>query len=297
MNKLLRFYNNNRYIVWIVVLSIVAIVAIIHILDNTIGERNNNIQNENTVNIKNNYNYSVITEKEIKQDVSDVIKNFIEYCNNGKKEEAYNLLSKECKETLYPNLESFTEKYYNKIFTETKSYSYQAWISQNSAHTFKINFTENMLITGNASKTSIEDYYTVVKDNNNEYKLNINKFIGNKIINRSTEHENIIIYAYKKSIYMNYEIYSFEIVNNTMNTVKLDNVGSTDNVYIEDNNNKKYYWLSHEFSEEDISFKGGRTSKIDIKFYKEYKMNSEDKNIVFENIKLNNEIFTVNIEM
>ena len=34
MNKFFRFYNQNRYMVWIIILSIAAFIALIQILDN-----------------------------------------------------------------------------------------------------------------------------------------------------------------------------------------------------------------------------------------------------------------------
>ena len=41
MNKFIRFYNQNRYIVWIIILSIAAFIAVIQILDNFAYEKNN----------------------------------------------------------------------------------------------------------------------------------------------------------------------------------------------------------------------------------------------------------------
>ena len=111
MNKLVRFYNQNRYTVWIVILSIVAFIVMIQILNDFAYEQNNaNIDINSSNNSSINYNYSVITEQEISSNVSDVIDEFIEYCNKGQIEEAYTMLSDECKVILYPSLEDFTRK-------------------------------------------------------------------------------------------------------------------------------------------------------------------------------------------
>ena len=112
MNKFVRFYNQHRHIVWIIILSIVAFIAIIQILNNFAYEKNNANQNINEVNNNNyiNYNYSVITEKEVNSNVSEIIDEFIEKCNNGQVEDAYAMLSDECKIILYPSLEDFTRK-------------------------------------------------------------------------------------------------------------------------------------------------------------------------------------------
>ena len=111
MNKFIRFYNQNRYIVWIIVLSIVAFIAIIQILDNFLYEENianKNINNSNNSSI--NYNYSVITGQEVNSNISEIIDEFIEKCNNGQVEDAYDMLSDECKIILYPSLEDFTRE-------------------------------------------------------------------------------------------------------------------------------------------------------------------------------------------
>ena len=149
-NKLLRFYNQNRYLVWIVVLTIVAVIILIHVLNNFLEEKDieeyGNSGNENTIN-KQDKNYSVITGKKLKEETASIIQDFIDYCNNGNVDQAYELLSDDCKETLYPDLESFKTNYYNSIFNTKRLYSYQAMISNDNYHTYQINFTEDILAT------------------------------------------------------------------------------------------------------------------------------------------------------
>lgn len=111
MNKFIRFYNQNRHIVWIIILSIAAFIAIIQILDNFAYKKNNANANINAINNNSiNYNYSIITEKEVNANVSEIIDEFIEKCNNGQVEDAYAMLSDECKIILYPSLEDFTRE-------------------------------------------------------------------------------------------------------------------------------------------------------------------------------------------
>lgn len=295
MNKLFRFYNNNRHTIWVVAVSIVAVIIIIHFLDSLV-ENNNKTNENNDVTNGLNSNYSIITGQEIKKDVLNVVDEFIDYCNNGQKEEAYNLLSSECKEILYPSIDDFIENYYNRIFNEKKSYYAQAWIAQNNKYTYRVDFSENMLVTGTPSKTSVVDYYTIVK-NDDEYKLNINKLIGKETINKTVNQDGIIIYVHERSIYMDYEVYSFEIINNSKATIQLDNFANMNSVYIEDVNGKKYLWYNHEFSESDITIEKGVNKKIDIKFDKEYNLDVTNKAIVFEQIILYNDIIAISVDI
>lgn len=297
MNKLVRFYNQNRHIVWVVILSIAAVIVVIQILDKFAYEKNNTSKNVNISNNNNiDYNYSIITGQEVNKNVSNVVDEFIEFCNNGQIENAYEMLSEECKKNIYPSLEDFTKKYYNKIFSKKRAYNCQAWISQGITHTYRIDFTEDMLATGSPAQTSIVDYYTVVK-NNDEYKLNINKYIGNQFINKAGNQDEIIIYIQKKNVYMDYEIYTLEIVNNTTSTIKLDNMESTDNIYLEDNNGQKYFWYNHEILESDIVIEKRRTQKIDVKFNKEYNTNIQIEKMVFEKIMIDNKTIEISIEI
>lgn len=289
MNRLIKFYNQNRYIIWMAVLIIIAIIALIQILNNFAlkrsGIKNNIDQNANSTNTINK-NYSVITGKEIKEEVSQIIDEFINYCNNQEVEKAYGLLSDECIKTLYPTLEDFTQKYYQKLFINKKTYLYQSWISYDNKYTYKVDFLDDMLATGTASNSSIIDYYTVVKNNQN-YKLNINKFIGITDINKTETKNNITINVNRKKVFMDYETYEIEIKNNSEKEIMLDSLQDTDTVYVENDNKQQYYWTSHEILEEDITIKRAQGKKIDIKFNKEYKPSKEAKKIVFSKIMLN----------
>lgn len=289
MNRLIKFYNQNRYIIWMAVLIIIAIIALIQILNNFAlkrsGLKNNIDQNANSTNTINK-NYSVITGKEVKEEVSQIIDEFINYCNNQEVEKAYGLLSEECIKTLYPTLEDFTQKYYEKLFINKKTYLYQSWISYDNKYTYKVDFLDDMLATGTASTSSIIDYYTVVKDNQN-YKLNINKFIGITDINKTETKNNITINVNRKKVFMDYETYEIEIKNNSEKEIMLDSLQDTDTVYVENDSKQQYYWTSHEILEEDITIKRAQGKKIDIKFNKEYKPSKEAKKIVFSEIMLN----------
>lgn len=298
MNKLVRFYNKNRHMVWVIILSVVAIIVVIQILDKFAYEKNNTNQNMNTYsnNTTINNNYSVITGQEVKSNISKMIDKFIEFCNNGQIEEAYEMLSDECKEELYPTLEDFTKKYHNRIFNEKKSYVYQAWISQDNMYTYRLDFIEDMLATGSPAKTSIVDYYTIVK-NNEEYKLNINKFVGAENINEAIIEDDVVIHVQGKKIYMDYEVYDIEVINNTQETIMLDDMQRTDNIYVEDSDGKQYFWYNNEVLESDLTVRSRRTQELSIKFNKEYNAYNKTIKIVFANIVLDNKLIDISVEI
>lgn len=216
MNKIIRWYNQNRKVFWIAILIIITLIALPKELNKyaKIKKEQTSSSISNNTTTYNKEEYSVITGENVKQEVhtqnSNIINNFIDFCNNGDIENAYKILSKECKEKLYPTIDDFEDKYFNKIFNNKKSYNIQAWISEGSYNTYKIDLKEDMLSTGNANSALIEEYYTIVYEDGG-YKLNINNYIGSTIINRIKETEEVKIEVISKDVFMEYEIYNLKV--------------------------------------------------------------------------------------
>lgn len=288
MNGLMRFYNQKRYIIWLFALILIAIIVLIQIINGFVSKREIQISNsdKNTVRTDIDNNYSIITKEEVKEEISQIIEEFLDYCNNKEIEKAYELLSNECKKVLYPTLEDFANKYYYKLFNEKRNYIKQAWIRDGKRVIYKVDFVEDMLATGTAANTSISDYYTVI-NNNDKYELNINKFIGTEDISKSETKNNITIKINKKRIYMDYEIYELEIKNNSRYGIMLDSLENSNTVYLEDENNQNYYWYKTEILEEDIILRKAQGRTIEIRFNKEYKPTKKVKKIIFSNIIIN----------
>ena len=86
-----------------------------------------------------------------------------------------------------------------------------------------------------------------------------------------------------------------EIKNNSNEKMMLDGLQNTNTVYLEDNNEQKYYWQNHEILEEDISIGKLQKKQIEIKFNKEYRPKSETIKINFFNIILGDIILEMEI--
>lgn len=66
-----------------------------------------------------------VETEDFKQE-ENLINTFVEFCNNNKIQEAYDLLTDECKKKMYPDLESFKKNYYSIIFDQKKNALYKA---------------------------------------------------------------------------------------------------------------------------------------------------------------------------
>ncbi len=293
MYNLIRFFNQNRKKIITVILIIVFIIAVIQIL-NFISKQQKTSDLENIIIKNENYGDEVvsskspITGKSVPEDelksASDVIKQFIEYCNNSNVESAYSLLTNECKEEMYPTLNDFNNIYFKYTFGgEKKTYTIENWID----NVYQVRITGDILSTGKIDNaTTKQDYITIVEENN-ELKLNINKYVGRSNPDKVTEIDNIKFTITQVDTYMDYKEYNLLIENNSSNDILLDTSNDTKSIYLIDRNDKKTYFLSSEITPNQFVVQSKYKTNLKIKFAYEFASNNSLKNIVFSKSILN----------
>ena len=300
MHNLLRYYYQNKYKIWGVIIFIVLLILAIQVLNfitAKLNEQNiNNIAQSNTtnsvINNKNTNSYltndtSAVTGEQIHitelENASEIIENFISACNNGEIEEAYSYLSNDCKQEMYIDINTFKTLYYDVIFGgNKKNVSIENWILD----TYKVNITEDIMATGNANGIKTQDYMTIVEEDD-DIKLNINNFIGTEIINKEQTIENIKFKIISKKVYNDYEEYDLQIENLTGNKILLDSLQNTKSIYLVDGNETEYYSYSNEILNELLEINNGFSTRLTIKFYKTYSLENATDTIVFSDIILN----------
>ena len=304
MYRFIRWYNQNRKSFWITIGIIILIIGVIQLINyfyKVRGEeqlKNPSNQIQNTVS---NYNYnhvevddshSSLTGEKISEDQETeigVIDNFINACNEKNLQGAYDLLTDECKEVMYPTLEDFEQAYYNQVFGNTrKNITVDNWID----NIYKLDINEDFLSTGKYSKEdTIQDYITV-EEVDNQYKLNINRYVGRKDIGKSKEDKNIRIEIEQTDIYMDYQIYKIKVTNNSENTILLDDGVDIEAMYIEDENGVQYTAYTHEINEGQLLVSPRETKELEIKYYSRYGSEKVIDKVVFSRMILNNETYT-----
>lgn len=298
MNRMIRFYNQNRKKIFVIGIIIVFLFILLQLFNNILKERDENaksniniikntnkIENENVlISDKSISNGKRLSDSKLNEDI-DIIKKFIEFCNNKEFEEAYDLLTDECKEEMFSNLNDFVNIYYTSLFNgEEKNYTIENW----SSNTYQVNFIGDILSTGKVDEVkNKQDYITIVNQGNNEYKININNYIGRTNINRQTERENIKINIESKDTYNDYEIYNISVENNTNNTILLDTGDNPKSVYLLDDKDMKYYFYNNEIVQNKLIIKDGLKSKLKIKFYNSYSSTRSIEQLVFSKMILN----------
>lgn len=134
---------------------IVAVIAIVQILNQLAIQNSKKDINENNA-----QNEKVVYKKDEK-DV-ELIKKFVNYCKEEKIEQAYGLLSEKCKKELYPTIEDFTNKYYNKIFKQKRNIEIKY---ENTNDLYSITFVEDILEAGKIeNRDNIKDHYKIEQE-------------------------------------------------------------------------------------------------------------------------------------
>ena len=291
---------SNRYVIFMIIFAIILVFCVIQVINNfakeQLKQKNANIQNVTNTETTHNPEKTVISGKDVtkpeQQKNENVIDTFIKYCNNNQVEQAYSLLSNDCKEEEFGDrLQNFKTSYVDKVFTSKKNYSIQSWINKQYT-TYRVTISEDIMATGKTSllQDSIEDYYTIVEENGQK-KLNINSYIVREKINKENQVSNIKIEVIQKDIYREYEVYKVKVTNNTENTILLDSRQDTKSVYLEGDNNKKYQAFMYEVMDTKLVINKEQEKTMDIRFNKVYSNNIQMEKMVLEDIILDYEAY------
>lgn len=294
LRKLRILYHNNKTKIWLILGIIIFVYVIIRMFNAQIKK-----ENEEKINNGTNQNFQVTTylpssqtsvmtnssttKENVKKD-TEIIKNFIDFCNDNNIEEAYNLLSQQCKDELYKNINDFYNKYYKNIFNEKRSYDIENWASSKNI-TYKVKYLNDIMSSGTVNDEYIEEYITVVTENN-EKKLNINQFIGKEELNLKRETDNLNITVVNKYVYYDYEEYEIIFENNTDKNIILDTKENTESVYVEDTKDVKYTWFGNEVPNSYLNLNSGESKRLRLKFNEIYTGKKTDSTIYLTDVKI-----------
>lgn len=278
MNKIIRFYNQNRIAFWIIIVIIIFFIIILQLINHLVKVKNENKNTDMDINISNTEyvqeSTSIISggsiSKKHGQEYGKLIDNFLSSCIEHNYEIAYSYLSDDCKQNYYDSIEKFERLYCENKFEGNKTYSFQLW-SAGGENIYQVKIFNNMLSTGIESTNKyIEDFYTVVYENGN-YKLNINGFIDSDNLNSGVSLNGITIKIEKINKYKEYFIYNVKIKNDTDNTILLDTRKKTNTTFLMTSNGTKLYALLYENLEKDLIVNSKEEKEIKIKFNVTYR--------------------------
>lgn len=297
MNNFIRYWNQNRRKIIITIAIIVFVIIIIKTVNSLLQNTKSNNNNYNIAD-NNKPTQSVITGATISETKTDeninVIQEFVDDCNNKQYEEAFSLLTEECKKEFDNNTNTFINNYCKNIFETKKTYNLELWLNTENSYTYKIKYyQDNLLETGGSTiEKNIEDYITIMEQNGKS-KININGFITEKEINKSQIVENIEIIINNKKIYKNYETYNITIRNSSSKTILISE-GKNEDICLLDKNNVEYVSFLGEIPVDNLSLKPGYEKNISIRFNKIYDIYRIIEKIEFKNIIIDKDQYEQN---
>lgn len=158
--------------------------------------------------------------EKLRDPISELIGEFVENCNNKNYEAAYNLLSKECRNNIYPDIEDF-KLYVNYVFPTNKIYNIQNFSNKDNKYIYTVTILDDILATGFNNEDEMEYYEEkyVITDNNGELQLSIREYIGGENLTYMYEDDYMKIKI--ESVDKKYDnvTYNFSIANKSDKTI------------------------------------------------------------------------------
>ena len=278
MGNIIRFFNQNKKQIIRVILIILFIIIILQVLNNIAKERQKNSGFIADKSIDYGKDYAIISgeykDETIYKKETNILNQFANYCNEKNYEQAYNLLTEECKEILYPDIDTFIQGYCNEYFSDKRSCTFQAWDGQ----TYLVEIREDSMSTGRYSEDKyLQDYYTV-----KENKLNISSFVKREQINKEKEEKNINVRVLNIDYYIDYTKVTLNVTNNATTKMEIDLKQDPQTLTIEDNNGTKFTSNISEMSISELMVDAGTSRNITLQFQVGYRTDLKIRNITLQ---------------
>lgn len=278
--KIRDFFRKNKTKIIIGLIVFLVIIVINHILKNlktvelpsTTYEPHSAIMDNSEV------------PKKLQTPIEELIEKYIGYCNNKNYQEAYNLLSDDCKRVLYPNIEEF-KKYIDNIFDGKKVYYIQNYSNVDNTYIYSVNILDDILATGLTGKEDVEVYEEkfVIINNNGDLRLSVREYIGQNKIQNVYEDEYIKVSI--EGMVQKYETqtYTVKITNRCEHTIVLADGTESREILLglkQENRNLR-----------NLPYKGvvlyaGESKTFDFEFTKFYDENEEAQTLIFNAVRV-----------
>lgn len=223
-----------------------------------------------------------ISKRKLK-DVNDTIKKYFDSCNSKNYEEAFNMLIQECKNYLYDNDITLFKEYIDSIYTSNKIYNVQNYSNVGNVYIYNLKILDDITATGTTEDYQVIQEKLVLHDENNEYKLSNQGYVGMQSINRETEEDNMKVKVIKKEMSYYKEEYTLEIRNKTDSYIMLSNDLGGDQITLNLGTQRR---SALNTSNANIIILPGENRRITLLFDKYYDDGVEPEEINFNNVRL-----------
>ena len=281
--KLHKFIKKYGKLIFIVLITLIVIYAIDKIVDKLSVSKTP--QTSATPNI------SVINSEKAPSKVQKTTENFVEefidYCNSGEYEKAYNLLSDDCKEDRFSTIQEFKD-YVKVKFFKSRKYAIQNYSVHNDKYIYNVKLFDDIMATGltNSDYKYIEEKIVAFYNEDGKLVYNIGGFIGKEYIQGVQENEYLKADIKERYVYYGYEIYKVKLTNRSENIVVIQdgNVEETEVLLDIGNDDKR-----ENVNTNNIVLAPGESKQVSMSFNKFYDDGDDSNSIILNNIRIMNQ--------
>ena len=221
--------------------------------------------------------------KKLQDPIEKLIQEYIDHCNNKEYEAAYNMISQECREVLYPDISDF-KIYIDSIFDEKKVYYIQNYSNLDNKYIYSVCIFEDILATGlTGSQVEYYEEKFVITNNNGNLELAIREYIGENDIQNVYEDEYIKVSI--ENVVQKYETQEY--------TVKITNRSEYPIVLADGTENKEILLGLKEETRnlKNLPYKGivlyeDESKTFDLEFTKFYDENETVQSLIFNAVRV-----------
>lgn len=223
--------------------------------------------------------------------IEKTLSSFVNYCNNREIENAYKMLTDECKNAMFPTIDYFETTYLDKIYQVKRTYEKVKWSTDENKTTYLVKLYGELLSTGGTDNNYTEDYYTFVENDNGTYKLNINNYIYGEERNIEQTVKGVTIKIEHVDVYEEYEKVKITIINNTSKTICLNGNKYSRKIYLQNQNGTTYSSLDSKFDKEEIIMKPNKIETLWVEFNKVYSSTNKAQYLMLSDVILDYESY------
>ena len=279
--KSYNFFKRNGFLIYIIAIGIATII----IMNFIIGEKKKKEPPKTSYEPHNPIieGKKIESKKEINLFESKINK-YMKHCENREYEEAYNMLSEDCKNIRFNNnIENF-KKYIKSIFKEGQKYYIQNYSNKDNIYIYQCTISEDILVTGNADAERYIEKIAIL-GNKEDSPISIGEFIKAEEINKVAEDEFMKIHLLKRNIYYDKIIYEIKIKNNSSYDIVLEREGEKDAIGIYVQNDLRVENLK-EYETNEKYIEAGSEKNIKVEFPVYFDEKDKVNKIIFNKIRI-----------
>ena len=150
-----------------------------------------------------------------RKNINQTVEEYFNYCNSKNYEQAYNILTDQCKEYLYDNELSLFQEYVDSIFTQNKIYNLQNYSNIDGIYVYDLIILDDIESTGTTEGYEPYKEKIALRKEGNEFKISNQGYIESKTYNKFAEDENLKVTIKSKDVSYRREGYNVTITNKT----------------------------------------------------------------------------------